>query len=46
MPMWGINLGKRSDYGFKVAFLRKNGYIERVGSRKTGYWKYYEKPIP
>ncbi len=22
-----------------VAFLRKNGYIERVGSRKTGYWK-------
>ena len=22
-----------------VAFLRKNGYIERVGSRKTGWWK-------
>ena len=19
--------------------LRKNGYIERVGSRKSGYWK-------
>ncbi len=22
-----------------IAFLRKNGYIERVGSKKTGYWK-------
>ena len=22
-----------------IAYLRKNGYIERVGSRKTGYWK-------
>ncbi len=22
-----------------IAFLRKNGYIERVGSRKNGYWK-------
>ncbi len=22
-----------------IAYLRKNGYIERVSSRKTGYWK-------
>lgn len=22
-----------------IAFLRKNGYIERVGSKKNGYWK-------
>ena len=22
-----------------ISFLKKNGYIERVGSNKTGYWK-------
>lgn len=22
-----------------IAYLRKNGYIERIGSRKTGWWK-------
>jgi len=22
-----------------LAFLRENGYIVRVGSKKTGYWK-------
>ncbi len=22
-----------------ISYLRKNGYIERVGSNKTGYWK-------
>lgn len=22
-----------------ISYLRKNGYIERVGSRKSGYWK-------
>ena len=22
-----------------IAFLRENGYIERIGSNKTGYWK-------
>ena len=22
-----------------IAFLKKNGYIERVGSNKTGYWE-------
>ena len=22
-----------------IAYLRKNGYIERIGSRKTGYWR-------
>ena len=22
-----------------LAFLRINGYIERIGSKKTGYWK-------
>ena len=22
-----------------LAFLRENGYIERVGSKKTGYWR-------
>ena len=23
-------------------FLKKNGYVERVGSKKTGYWKVLE----
>ena len=22
-----------------ISFLRENGYIERVGSKKAGYWK-------
>jgi D-lactate dehydrogenase len=22
-----------------IAYLRNNGYIERVGSKKSGYWK-------
>lgn len=22
-----------------ISFLRKNGYIERIGSNKTGYWQ-------
>ena len=22
-----------------IAFLRENGYIERIGSNKTGYWR-------
>ena len=22
-----------------ISFLKKNGFIERVGSKKTGYWK-------
>ncbi len=22
-----------------IAYLRKNGYIERIGSRKAGWWK-------
>lgn len=22
-----------------VSFLRKNGFIERVGSKKNGYWR-------
>ena len=26
-----------------ISFLRKNGYIERIGSNKTGYWKVNEK---
>ncbi|MCM1560290.1 MAG: winged helix-turn-helix transcriptional regulator [Butyrivibrio sp.] len=21
-----------------ISFLRENGYIERIGSKKTGYW--------
>ena len=21
-----------------ISFLKKNGYIERIGSKKTGYW--------
>ena len=24
-------------------FLKQNGYVERVGSKKTGYWKVREK---
>ena len=26
-----------------IAYLKKNGYIERVGSNKSGYWKVNEK---
>lgn len=22
-----------------ISFLKKNGFIERIGSNKTGYWK-------
>lgn len=25
-----------------IKFLKENGYIERVGSNKTGYWKVNE----
>jgi len=25
-----------------LAFLKKNGYVERVGSKKNGYWKVLE----
>jgi len=25
-----------------IRFLKENGYIERVGSNKTGYWKIKE----
>jgi len=33
-----INLSKRNvDYNLKV--LKNNGFIERVGSKKTGYWQ-------
>ena len=33
-----IGLGKTAIQN-NVTFLRKNGYIERIGSNKTGYWK-------
>ncbi len=26
-----------------IAYLKKNGYIERIGSNKSGYWKVNEK---
>lgn len=25
-----------------ISYLKKNGYIERVGSNKSGYWKVIE----
>ena len=25
-----------------LTFLKKNGYVGRVGSKKTGYWKVLE----
>ena len=25
-----------------LTFLKENGYVERVGSKKTGYWKVHE----
>ena len=25
-----------------LSFLKDNGYIERIGSKKTGYWKVFE----
>ena len=27
----------------KIAFLKKTGYLERVGSFKSGYWKVLSK---
>lgn len=33
-----LNRGKTSIQN-NVSFLRKNGFIERVGSNKNGYWK-------
>ena len=26
-----------------LTFLKENGYIERLGSKKTGYWKVLSK---
>lgn len=28
--------------GNNLTFLKENGYEERVGSKKTGYWKVLE----
>ena len=28
-----------SETAENISFLRDNGYIERVGSKKAGYWK-------
>ena len=25
-----------------LTFLKENGYVERIGSKKTGYWKVLE----
>ena len=36
-----IGLGKTAIQN-NVTSLRKNGFIERVGSNKTGYWKVVE----
>jgi predicted HTH transcriptional regulator len=33
-----IGIGKTAIQS-NVSFLRKNGYIERIGSNKNGYWK-------
>ncbi len=33
-----LNLGKTAIQN-NVTYLRKNGYIERIGSNKSGYWK-------
>lgn len=37
-----IGIGKTAMQN-NVSYLRKNGYIERVGSNKNGYWKVIEK---
>ena len=36
--MVAIGLGKTSIQN-NISFLRKNGYIQRIGSNKRGYWK-------
>ncbi len=36
--MEALSLGETSIQN-AMAHLRKNGYIERVGSRKTGWWR-------
>ena len=36
--MEALSLGETSIQN-AMAYLRKNGYIERVGSRKTGWWR-------
>ncbi len=36
--MLKLNLGKTAIQN-NVSFLRNNGYIQRIGSNKTGYWK-------
>ena len=35
--MSAIGVGKTAIQN-NIAFLKKNGYIERVGSNKNGYW--------
>ena len=39
-----IGIGKRALQN-NISFLRKNGFIERVGSNKTGYWRVIDKEI-
>lgn len=33
-----VGIGKTAIQN-NVSYLRKNGYIERIGSNKNGYWK-------
>ncbi|MBO4235069.1 MAG: putative DNA binding domain-containing protein [Firmicutes bacterium] len=40
--MMKIGIGKTAIQN-NISYLRKNGYIERVGSNKTGYWKIIEE---
>lgn len=37
-----IGIGKTAMQN-NISYLRKNGYIERVGSNKNGYWKVMDK---
>ena len=39
--MMKIGIGKTAIQN-NISYLRKNGYIERVGSNKTGYWRIIE----
>ncbi len=39
-----IGIGKTALQN-NISFLRKNGFIERVGSNKTGYWRVIDKEI-
>ncbi len=37
-----FHAGRRTAVENNLTFMKENGYVERVGSKETGYWKALE----